>query len=50
MEFGDDSNENGPLEIARPALPGRVFASYAVHENDLIVRTEDGLYRIGETK
>jgi outer membrane protein assembly factor BamB len=50
MEFGADSNENGPVEIARPSLPGRVFASYGVHENDLIVRTEDGLYRIGETK
>jgi hypothetical protein len=24
-----------------------VFASYAVDQNDLIIRTEDGLYRIG---
>ena len=50
MEIGDSSSESGPVEIARPSLPGRVFASYAVHENDLIIRTEDGLYRIGETK
>jgi len=45
MEIGEN-----PIEIARPSLPGRVFASYAVHENDLIIRTEDGLYRIGENK
>lgn len=50
MEIGDSSSESGPVEIARPSLPGRVFASYGVHENDLIIRTEDGLYRIGETK
>ncbi|MFM9064804.1 MAG: PQQ-binding-like beta-propeller repeat protein, partial [Pirellula sp.] len=50
MEIGDGSSESGPVEVSRPSLPGRVFASYGVHENDLIVRTEDGLYRIGETK
>lgn len=36
-----------PVEVARNALPGRVFASYAVHGDDLIIRTETGLYRIG---
>lgn len=37
-----------PVEVARNALPGRVFASYAVHGDDFIIRTEDGLYRIGD--
>jgi hypothetical protein len=43
MEIGQTATE-----IGRCSLPGRVFASYAVDQNDLIIRTEDGLYRIGE--
>jgi outer membrane protein assembly factor BamB len=43
MEIGQT-----PTEIGRCSLPGRVFASYAVDQDDLIIRTEDGLYRIGE--
>lgn len=50
MEIADGNSESGPVEVSRASLPGRVFASYAVHENDFIIRTEDGLYRIGETK
>lgn len=42
MEIGESANE-----IARASLPGRVFASYAVHAKDLIIRTEDRLFRIG---
>lgn len=38
---------NEPEEIARNKLPGRIFATYAVHENDWIIRTEAGVYRIG---
>ena len=37
-----------PVEIAKNSLPGRIFASYAVIENDLIIRTEQGVYRIGK--
>lgn len=36
-----------PEEISRNSLPGRIFATYAVHENDWIIRTESGVYRIG---
>ena len=50
MEIDPSSSGSAPVEIARSSLPGRVFASYAVHENDFIIRTEDGLYRIGQTK
>lgn len=35
-------------EIARNSLPGRIFASYAVIDNDLIIRAEQGVYRIGQ--
>jgi outer membrane protein assembly factor BamB len=37
-----------PEEIAKSSLPGRIFASFAVIENDLLIRAEDGLYRIGK--
>jgi outer membrane protein assembly factor BamB len=50
MDINSKSDESGPVEIARSSLPGRVFASYAVHENDFIIRTEDGLYRVGESQ
>lgn len=50
MEISENPDQPNPTEVARSSLPGRVFASYAVYENDLIIRTEDGLYRIGETK
>jgi outer membrane protein assembly factor BamB len=36
-----------PEELNRNTLPGRIFATYAVHENDWIIRTEAGVYRIG---
>ena len=42
FEIGDK-----PTEIARNKLPGRIFASYAVAGNDLIIRSEQGVYRIG---
>ncbi len=35
-----------PQEIARNVLPGRIFASFAVVDGDLIVRAEQGVYRI----
>jgi len=50
MQIGGGSDDESLVEIARPSLPGRVFASYAVDGNDLIIRTEAGLYRIGEIK
>lgn len=34
-------------EISRNELPGRIFASYAVTGNHLIIRSETALYRIG---
>ncbi|MFN7735972.1 MAG: PQQ-binding-like beta-propeller repeat protein [Pirellula sp.] len=36
-----------PEELSRNQLPGRAFASYATIDNDWIIRTEGGLYRIG---
>ncbi len=36
-----------PQEIAKNSLPGRIFASFAIIENDLLIRAEEGLYRIG---
>ena len=36
-----------PQEISKSALPGRIFASFAVIDNDFLIRAEDGLYRIG---
>jgi outer membrane protein assembly factor BamB len=37
-----------PKKIAKNSLPGRIFASYAVVGNDLIIRSEQGVYRIGQ--
>jgi outer membrane protein assembly factor BamB len=37
-----------PKEISRSTLPGRIFASYAWLDGDWIIRSENGLYRIGE--
>ncbi len=34
-------------EVSKNALPGRIFASYAVIDNDWIIRSEKGIYRIG---
>lgn len=46
----ESSPENSPpTELARNTLPGRVFASYAVDQNDLIIRTEQALYRISNS-
>lgn len=42
-----DAGEEQPHEIGRNSLPGRTFASYAVNGNDLLIRNELGLYRIG---
>ena len=42
----DLSAKSEPKEVARNTLPGRIFASYAVFGNDLIIRTENGLYRV----
>ena len=36
-----------PTQIAKNKLPGRIFASYSVIENDFVIRTENGVYRIG---
>lgn len=48
LDLGEEGAE--PVEVARNALPGRVFASYAVHGDDFIIRTENGLYRISAGK
>lgn len=40
------ADEQG-TEVARNELPGRIFASYAVTGNQLIIRSETALYRIG---
>jgi outer membrane protein assembly factor BamB len=37
-----------PQEIASSQLPGRAFASLAVIGGDLLLRTEVGLYRLGQ--
>ncbi len=34
-------------EVARNELPGRIFASYAVTGNHLIIRSETAIYRVG---
>lgn len=39
--------EEQPEELSRNQLPGRTFASYATIDNDWVIRTEGGLYRIG---
>jgi outer membrane protein assembly factor BamB len=52
MELPADENspENTPpTELARNTLPGRAFASYAVDQDDLIIRTEHALYRISNS-
>jgi outer membrane protein assembly factor BamB len=35
-------------EISRNKLPGRIFASYSVIDQDLLVRSEQGIYRVGK--
>ena len=35
-------------ELSRNKLPGRIFASYSVIDQDLLVRSEQGIYRIGK--
>ena len=37
-----------PEELSRNKLPGRIFASYSVIDQDLLVRSEQGIYRIGK--
>lgn len=39
-----------PTELAENTLPGRIFASNSVIENDFVIRTEKGVYRIGSPK
>jgi len=41
--------DDEPTELSRNSLPGRVFASYAIEQNDLIIRTEEALYRISNS-
>ena len=41
--------DDEPTELSRNSLPGRVFASYAIEKNDLIIRTEEALYRISNS-
>jgi outer membrane protein assembly factor BamB len=43
MEIGTE-----PKELSRATLPGRIFASYAWLDGDWIIRSENGLYRIGD--
>lgn len=48
-EQGEASNfrvGERPGEVNRAELPGRVFASYAIIDSDLLIRTEHALYRI----
>jgi len=35
-------------EISRNKLSGRIFASYSVIDQDLLIRSEEGIYRIGK--
>lgn len=35
-------------EVSRNKLPGRIFASYSVINDDLLIRSEGGIYRIGK--
>jgi outer membrane protein assembly factor BamB len=39
--------DTGLDELSRNPLPGRIFASYAVIGDDLLIRSESGIYRIG---
>jgi len=41
--------DDEPTELSRNSLPGRVFASYAIEQNDLVIRTEEALYRISNS-
>ncbi len=49
LELGSHGTEP-PKQVSTAILPGRTFASYAVVGNDLIIRAEAGLYRIGIAK
>ena len=40
--------KESPEELSRNKLPGRIFASYSVIDQDLLVRCEEGIYRIGK--
>ena len=40
--------KESPEELSRNKLPGRIFASYSVIDQDLLVRSEEGIYRIGK--
>lgn len=44
LELSNDGKP--PKEIAKNHLPSRTFASYAVVGNDLLIRNEEGIYRI----
>lgn len=43
LEIGNEVEE-----IGKASLPGRIFASYAWHDGDWIIRSEQGLYRISK--
>ena len=43
MKVGDTAEE-----LSRNKLPGRIFASYSVIDHDLLIRSEEGIYRIGK--
>ncbi len=43
------TSSDTPKEIAKNELPGRVFASYAVVDDQFLIRTEESLYRIKPT-
>ncbi len=49
LELSQDGTEP-PKEISKATLPGLTYASYAVVGNDLLIRAEAGLYRIGISK
>jgi outer membrane protein assembly factor BamB len=40
--------DTGLDELSRNPLSGRIFASYAVIGDDLLIRSESGIYRIGQ--
>ncbi len=40
--------KESPEELSRNRLPGRIFASYSVIDQDLLIRSEEGIYRIGK--
>jgi outer membrane protein assembly factor BamB len=41
-----EPNHKGLKQLEKSELPGRIFASYAICESDLIIRSEKGVYRI----